>query len=88
MHYVAAVLLLLIGLMCSLAVFHYMYKDNLVERVGLSIMGGYCFLEIEHLFLHPHPIPQETMVLYIGLVIFGIGLGVTKVVEHHQSRRG
>jgi len=62
-----------------------MYRDNLAERIGLSIVGAYSFLEIEHLILHPHPVLPEIIILYVGLDVFAVGLAITKMPRHCRA---
>jgi len=80
MEFIAIALMLGILALCFWGSVSEKYRDNWVQRLGMSVVGLACVVRIGHVVQDEVAKPQSVL-LYAGILIFGLGI-LLKVRKH------
>lgn len=66
--------LVIVAILAILGVFHRYYDDNLLQRIGLSLVGLGAMLKIYNIITNsPYPDQMFALIMW-GAAIFGLGI--------------
>ena len=71
---VSIICLTIIGSICTLGIFYQGYQENLLERIGASLIAIWAFARLEYKLSDPTPAEPIHLFLHVGLASLCIGL--------------
>lgn len=80
---VASIIMLsIVAMLCTAGVFGRLYRDNLLERVGMSMVGAWCIARVITK-LHETTTEPVHLILHAGLLVFAVGIAFAKLRSYH-----
>jgi hypothetical protein len=79
----SAACLAVVGLLCIVGVFHPRYKDTLLERIGMSLVGLWCLARIAVKVSAGEQTEPVHLLLHVGLACFAVGMAAAKWRSRH-----
>lgn len=75
-------MLSIVALLCTAGVFGRLYRDNLLERIGMSMIGAWCIARVVTKLGETTTEPVH-LILHAGLLAFAVGITVAKLRGYH-----